>query len=201
LSLRRRSAVAVLLALSLGIVAGSSVVYLVPQSVGPLFGQPSGGGKTNCPALFSWVSIRSADGFVTYSQPHPGGAPNYIPMLNQYVLKPGTSGYLTMVYFDIQYPLNDSQGFKDYLAVADWTYVSEVNGTGVNDLIPVNSQEVGISVSIHDAVLVNSTYGLVTYQITASPSAIYGTYLVRFRDLCLGELVTIGNSLNVEPFS
>jgi hypothetical protein len=191
----------VLLALSLGIVAGSSVVYLVPQSVGPLFGQPSGGGKTNCPALFSWVSIRSADGFVTYSQPHPGGAPNYIPMLNQYVLKPGTSGYLTMVYFDIQYPLNDSQGFKDYLAVADWTYVSEVNGTGVNDLIPVNSQEVGISVSIHDAVLVNSTYGLVTYQITASPSAIYGTYLVRFRDLCLGELVTIGNSLNVEPFS
>jgi len=201
LSLRRRSAVAVLLALSLGIVAGSSVVYLVPRSIGNLTGQSGIGGNVNCPALFSWVSIRSADGFVTYSQPHPGGAPNTIPELNQYVLKPGSSGYLTMVYFDIQYPLNDSQGFEDYLAVADWTYVSEVNGTGGSDLIPISSQEVGISVSIYDAVLVNSTYGLVTYQIAASPSANYGTYLVRFRDLCLGELVTIGNSLNVEPFS
>ncbi len=190
-----------LLALTLGIVAGSSFVYLVPQSLGVSTGQLPRGVDNGCPALFSWVSIRSADGFITYSQPYPGGAPNTVPELNQYVLKPGSSGYLTMVYFDIQYPVNDTQGFKDYLAVADWTYVSEVNGTGVSDLIPINSQEVGISVSIHDAVLVNSTYGLVTYQIAANSSADYGTYLVRFRDLCLGELVTIGNSLNVKPFS
>lgn len=149
---------AVLVALSLGIVAGSSVVYLVPQSLGVSTGQLPGGGGGNCPALFSWVSIRSADGFVTYSQPHPGGAPNYIPMLNQYVLKPGTSGYLTMVYFDIQYPVNDSQGFMDYLMAAGWKTVWQVNGTG--DLTALDPQAVGIAVSVRDAILVNSTYGI-----------------------------------------
>ena len=185
--------------MTLGIVAGASFVYLVPQSIGTLAGQPGVGGNVSCPAIFSWILIRSADGFLTYSQPRPGGSPNLIPMLNQYVLKPGSSGYLTMVYFDIQYPVNDSQGFRDYLMAAGWTHVSEVNGSGSNDLIPVSSQEVGISVSVRDAILVNSTYGIVTYEIDASPSAANGVYLVNFRDICLGELITIGDGLYVGP--
>lgn len=195
LSLNRKSTIAVLLALSLGIVAGTSIVYLVPVSLGSQTSKSPGGVNANCPMIDAWVTIRSADGFATYSQPYPGGSSNSIPMLNQYVLRPGSSGYLTMAY-DLLNPENDTQGLEDYLTAGLENSVWRVNGT---DLTAMSSQDVGISVSIYSVILVNSTYRIVTYQITANSSATYGTYLVGFRDICLGELITVGTSLYVGP--
>lgn len=146
----------------------------------------------SCPMLFSTTTI-SATGFTNQIQRYGGRPP-----VNEFVLAPNTTGYITLSYNTTGYgPLLErikvvnpnatiASFFNDSTAI-----ISRINRTG--QFGPISANQSGIRISETNVSSLGDYLAAVTYMLQANSSA-EGTYLISFWQICPGEIFTVGNT-------
>lgn len=160
----------------------------------------------SCPQSGFIVSLRNEQGFLTARKltNESSGEPG----LFDFVLRPGSTGHLNLTY-QVYEPAHDTHNttegvIRDLFSsqnntaweMFNWPYytkhVGVVNGTVRFIVIP--DEKVGLSVNA-STITPTSPYSVdVTYTIRASASAERGTYRILLPGMCLGQLVTIGDT-------
>lgn len=171
------------------------------------------GGEMICGRDFlSWnqTSILDFNGFVTVS-PAIEGTSDLIrgkettgsrPGIYQFVLAPGSTGSITMIYRDfcggdLKYPDDISseallEFFNSTNTTTDGLYKLGNNMVGVLHLPPSATKDIAIYVS--SIVRENNDRVKVVYTASATDSADTGTYVMNIYAVCPGEILTIGEN-------
>lgn len=143
----------------------------------------------SCPPHIADATLVDWSGFLTANERWKGQAG--VTGLYDFVLKPNSTGHITMGYDFREYTtddvmkryhttLSDAFGTKDL-----W----KLDGSG---LVHLPAEKTGIRAYASNIVNMTDHAIMVTYTIKANASAENGTYLIPLFQTCPGELVTIG---------
>lgn len=156
-----------------------------------------GGRFHSCPAIVtSSAAITSIDGFPACVQMYgSNGEPSRYPATYDFVLRPNSTGYITVVYDFGQNELPAPEFFAELVKASD---IHRLSGDG-SSWIFLHANQTSLTVSPENVTKVNPTTLRVTYTVETSDTKqeeIGSTYLVNIYQVCTGELVTIGE----EPY-
>jgi hypothetical protein len=160
------------------------------------------GNKIGCPIQFAYSSIMDAGGFMTIDTIYKD-TPKLIlgqrisgetAGLYNFVLKPGSTGYITLVYefADItQTVLSNYSNFYDFIGPQRISKLSE---------FPNDYSSSRIILKISDIKNLDEHSIAVTFSVAADISADEGPYLMRLWQTCPGEVLTVGTKPHTGPF-
>lgn len=160
----------------------------------------SAGGKFHsCPAIVtSSVAITGIDGFPACVQMYgSNGEPSRYSGTYDFVLRPNSTGYITVVYDFGANELPTAGFFKELMEESD---IHRLSGDGSSWIfLPANQTSLTVSVPPENVTKVNQSTLKVTYTVkteNTKQEEIGDTYLVNIYQVCTGELITIGE----EPY-
>lgn len=164
---------------------------------GQRFYIPTPGGKFHsCPGQIAYVSITGIDGFPACVQMYGSKNVSY-PFATSYdfVLRPNSTGYLTIDYDFRENELPEPNFFKDLYNDGD---VHRLSDDGSNWIfVPANQTSVSYYIAPENVTTVNPTTMRVTYNIetkNTKQDEIGNTYLIGIYQICEGQFVTIGEA-------
>lgn len=167
---------------------GSLPLYLLPQIFGYAFGETNV--VQHCPAMITDVTLEDATGFVTVNERYKDQ--NGVLGLYDFVLKPNSSGQITILYDFREYRVADFMAsYHTTLAevFGPKEEVKKLVGAGFA-ILPV--EKAGISIYASDITNMTEHIIKVTYTVKAEHNAEKGTYLIDIFQTCPGELITVG---------
>lgn len=156
---------------------------------------PTKGKVLHCPARFTSASVIEYGGFAACTEIYKSSTPG-IPMIHEYVLKPNSTGYLTMTY---DFGSNDLE-IPDFI-----TKKMELHKVTPDILdasltyIPANMTNIRVFAPESNITRINEKMLMVTYTLSAQNVSLSeeGTYLIPIFQTCLGMLLTVGD----QPYS
>ncbi|GEM_PF-2616472 len=155
-------------------------------------------GSTRCdvPTL-SDAHIIDVRGFLANNLFNRGGDEANSPSLNDFLLMPGTTGYITINY-DYSRQGSVQAVYKQFDVTPAEAILRDINSTelwkvnGINSYEFISPKELGIHIYPVKMADINPQVMQITFAITADSSAQRGTYGVPVFDICGKELLTIG---------
>jgi hypothetical protein len=178
---------------------GNSNIALSPDDCQKRFFIPTPGGKFHsCPGIAtSYAAITDASGFPACVQMYDSDPRSISPTTYDFVLKPNSTGYLTLVY---DFGSNEVLP-KEYFADITKSDIYRLSDDG-NSLQYLAENQTSISAFV---ALENITYtGVKTVKLTytvetkfTKPEEVGHTYYFSVYEACEGEFVTIGE----KPYS
>jgi hypothetical protein len=153
-----------------------------------------GGRFHSCPAIVtSSAAITNIGGFPACVQMY-GGGPSSHPATYDFVLRPNSTGYITVVYDFGQNELPSPGSFSN---PAKSSGIHRLSGDGSSWIfLPANQTSLTASVAPENVTSIYPSTLKVTYTIETRDTRqeeVGNTYLFNIFQVCTGELITIGD--------
>lgn len=158
--------------------------------------------RIGCPMQFAYSSIIDASGFVTIDTIYKNTPKLVLGQritgetagLYNFVLKPGSTGYVTLVYEFVDKAQNVLSGYNNFYDFIGPQQISKLSEFSTD----YNGSK--ISMKVANIKTLDEHSIAVTYSVSTDMSVDEGPYLMRLWQTCPGEILTVGTKPYAGPF-